>query len=228
MATGEPPGPLARPTDTAGGASGLPPTEGSAGPGSIRKALTSEAFIEKVAILLLTVILTGVLIPLIINHFSARAAERQKELEARKARDTSILQAQAKLLDDAADVILTYETLALDVSWYKYHEGANEEMHRKAFERYSERVPDLVARWRSLVSRSKTLASPAISDQLDGFLQTVFAEQDTPINALVGKKVSGSEWEKMHEKSRQMLKHANNLIEDLARDMRLSKADLHQ
>jgi hypothetical protein len=218
----------AHPNDTAVGPSAPPSSGGTGGQVSIRKALTSEAFIEKVAILLLTALLTGLLTPLIITYFNARALEQQKELEARKARDNSILQAQAKLLDDAADVILTYETLALDVSWYKYLQGANEELHRKAFERYSERIPDLVARWRSLISRSKTLASPAISDKLDEFLKAVFAEQDTPINALIGKKASVSDWEKMHDKSREMLNRANDLIEDLANDMKLSKTNLHQ
>jgi hypothetical protein len=57
-----------------------------------------------------------------------------KAAEARKARDASKLQAQAKLLDEATETILTYETLALDVSWYKDARVANEDMHRKAID----------------------------------------------------------------------------------------------
>jgi hypothetical protein len=205
-----------------------PPAQGDAAPGRIRKVLTSESFVEKVAVLLLTVLFTSLLVPLAINYFSSKAAEREKAIEARKARDASILQAQAKLLDEAAETILTYETLALDVSWYKDSRAANEEMYLKAVNRYGERMVDLVAKWRALISRSRTLASPSVSEKLDKFLTRIFTEQDTPISSLVRKKADASEWKEMHEKSKQMLAEANDLIAELASDMNLSRDHLHR
>ena len=195
---------------------------------SVGHALTSESFIEKIALLLVTASLTGVIVPMIISHFNLKASERQKNLEFLKARDSSILQSQSKLLDDAAEVILTYQTLALDVSWYKHSRGADEELHHKAFARYSEKIVELVTKWRILISRSRMLASADVSNKLQEFLEKTFIVQDTPIGELVRKKASTTEWEKLHSQSEAMLVDANDLIAELAKDMKLSGTDLNQ
>jgi hypothetical protein len=193
---------------------------------TIRQALTSKSFVEKFAEVLLTAALVATLAPLIISYFDSKASERQKAIEAETARTNAILQAQSKLLDEVAATVLAYETLAVDVSWYKQPRAANDEMHRKAFARYSERIVDLVARWRALISRSRTLASPEVSDKLDKFLTRIFVEQDTPMLELVTKNASESEWADMHKKSEALLVQANALIAELATDMKLSKAHL--
>ena len=143
--------------------------------GVVRRALTSASFIEKATLLLLT----GIVVPILIIYFNLSAAERQKAVETNKARDTSILQAQSKLLDE---FVFAYETLALDVSRYKLRHAANEEMHQKAFARYSDRMVDVVIKWRSLISRARALASPAVSDKMQSLLSLIYSEQDTPIH----------------------------------------------
>jgi hypothetical protein len=180
-----------------------PAPEDDLGVERIRKALSSESFVEKAAIVVLTAVLSSVLGPALISYFNSKATERDKEAEAVRARNTAILQAQAKLLDEVSETVLAYETLALDVSWFRTRRARNEDQHKKAFARYSERAVDLVARWRALASRSRTLASPAISDKLDAFLLRVFDEQDTPINQLYGRDAPESDWESRARQKRQ-------------------------
>jgi hypothetical protein len=114
--------------------------------GVIRKALTSESFVEKVALLLITVVLSGIIVPVLITYFNAQAAERQKESESRNARNEVILQAQKRLLDEFSDMLLTYETLALDVSWYRTKLGYDMTRYQKAYERYSDRTVELISK----------------------------------------------------------------------------------
>jgi hypothetical protein len=196
--------------------------------GVIRTALTSASFIEKVVLLLLTAILTGIVVPSIINDSNRKYSERQKEVEKMRARDDAILQAQSKLLDDVSEIILTCETLILDVSWYRTRFAMNEEMHRRAFSRYSERIVDLISRWRALQARARNLTSPVISSKIDDFLRRFFLEQDTPLNQLYGRNATDEEWERLHQKNEQMLVEANNLISEIGLDLGLSKNDLNR
>lgn len=181
---------------------------------TLRRALTSESFVEKAALLLLTAILSGLVVPVVIGS-----------LQAKRARRDAIVQAQAKLLDDMSETILTYETLLLDVSWFATNLARNDEMHQKAFAKYSDRAVDLVAKWRAQAARAQSLASPAISAKLDAFLLKVFRAQDTPMNLLYRRGGEAEAWDKLHEVNAGMLKEANDLIGEIARDLKISKTD---
>lgn len=195
----------------------------------IGKALKTESFIEKATLLVLTVILSGVVAPFAINRLAALASERQKVVDATKAKDEVILQTQSQLLTDFAETLLTYETLALDVSWYKTPWAANTTLHEKAFARYSERVVDLMSRWRVLSSKAQMLASPAISERMDKFQSHVFEQQDTPLNQLyINKKASPAEWQSQHSKSEKVLIEARQLVAEMMESLGLSRASLSQ
>jgi hypothetical protein len=103
----------------------------------VRNALTSESFVEKVALLLLTALLSGFLLPYAIARYNNEASARQKADDFARLKNDSILQAQAKLVEDFATIVLTYETLALDVSWYKTKAGRDEKLYQAAYAKYS-------------------------------------------------------------------------------------------
>ena len=178
----------------------------------LSRTLASESFIEKVVLLVLTAFLSGVIVPLIVKSID-RARERRE----------SVSRAQAKLYEDVSETILTYETLALDVSWYGMPDARNADMQQKALERYNERTVDLVARWRSQSSRAQTLVSPQFASKLDDFLNDAFVKQDTPINRMWGKCASTCDWTRQHAQSIGMLAEANELIAELGNDLGLSK-----
>lgn len=214
----------ARPLEALPGDQDSPPPEQS----TVRRVLRSESFVEKLALLVITVIASGILVPLIFAHLEARSEERQKAIEAARIRNQAILQAQSKLLDEFSETALSYQTLALDVSWYKREHVRNETLHQTAYERYSSRVVDIVARWRALASRAQTLTSPEVGARMDSFLNRVFDEQDTPMNVLYKNHADDGQWEKQHATNEQMLAETNSLISAIARDLGISKDNLYQ
>jgi hypothetical protein len=216
-------------------------------------ALTSESFIEKAALLLLTALLAGLIILLVVNSIvsarllSALTSESfiekaalllltalltgliipliVKSIEASRIRSEANLQAQYRLIDDLSEAILTFETLVLDVSWYGTQWANNKGMQEKAFERYSERVVELASRIRTLASRARFLVSPDVGSKIEAFLSKVmFLEQDTPINQLYNKTSQQQwEWDEMHKKNEDMASEAYTLISEVANDMGLSR-----
>ena len=184
-------------------------------------ALTSESFVEKAALLLLTVILSGIAVPLAVNWLNAHDAERKKFSDIAKAKEDANIVARHALLNDFSDVLLTYETLALDLSWYRTTGVNDRALHEKAYARYTDRVVELFTKWRVLTSRAQILADPGISKRMESFLKDVFAKQDTPLTQLHTSKASTAEWEAQHIKSESMLGEANKLISDLGAQMGL-------
>jgi hypothetical protein len=55
--------------------------------------------------------------------WSSNRAWLSNNIQARNSQNEIVLQVQAKVLDDIANTVLTYETLALHVSWYKSHKS---------------------------------------------------------------------------------------------------------
>jgi hypothetical protein len=195
---------------------------------TLHKVITGESFIEKFALLLLTGLLSGLLLPYVIARYNNGVSTRQKESDFARSKDEAILQAQSKLVEEFATVVLTYETLVLDVSWYKTGAGKDELLYEKAYAKYSDRIVDLLSSWRSLSARSQTLTSPEIAREMNDFQILVFKEQDTPTIALSRSGATEHQWEEQHEKNEEMLGAANALIAKIMRDVALSKSDLNR
>jgi hypothetical protein len=67
-------------------------------------ALT-EGFLEKIAILLLTALLTGFLVPYVLKRVDEAKSVQQKIFEADLARQAKIIEAQSKFLDDITETL---------------------------------------------------------------------------------------------------------------------------
>ncbi len=207
--------------------------------GVIKRALFSSSFVEKAGLLLLTALLSGLLIPLSIMYLETRsatiervqaqlAAELARQLEADRERDKAILGAQSEMLMQFSDVLMTYETLALDVSWYGTPNIANPEMMATAYKRYTDQTPELLTRWRLQASRSSILVDPVIAQKISQFLEDVMAEQDLNLNRLFSQGASAKQWQAQHEVSHAMLIRANALFKELAEDIGITRESLLQ
>jgi len=178
-------------------------------------ALFNISFLEKVLLLLITALISGLLVPFTANN-----------IQSVKAKNELILQSQSKLLEDVAYNLMSYETLALDVSWYRSSSKiADDAMYQKAYERYSERMADLLVHSRINIIKAKNLASEVISKKLNDFQMKIFQEQDMPINMLYRNHGSIGEWSAMHMVNERMLKEANNLISELTVDLKITRPD---
>ncbi|MGR9471093.1 hypothetical protein [Rhizobium leguminosarum] len=174
------------------------------------RAIKSDGFIEKLVLLVLTAILSGIFVPLIIKSID-------QSREARQA----VATAQAKLFDDISDTILTLETLMLDVSWFGTGDAKNAEMQTRAFDRYTERSVDLIVKWRIEASRAQALASPETAEKMQAFLNRFFREQDTPTNRS-WHECRTCDWQAQHEKNVKMLTEANRLILEIGSEFQLT------
>lgn len=184
----------------------------------IRSVLTSESFLEKAFLLFLS----GLIVPMVIILLKGQYEQSQKVIEADKARQVSMLDARRKFWEEASTTILTYETLALDVSWFKTSPVQDEAMHKVAFERYNREIVGLVSRWRVLISRASTLASPGVAQRLSDLLREALTNQDTPIAKLVRANAQAADWDQQHQSSQDTLTRANALIAEIAVELELA------
>jgi hypothetical protein len=182
---------------------------------SLKKIILTNSFLEKVTILILTILLTGFVIPLIWNR-----------IQTRKSKNEIVLQSQAKLLDDITNSIFKYETLALDVSFYKADSTVNNDtLHEIAFQRYSNRVVDIFSEWRLQTVKAGNLFSTNTSNKFTEFIDKIRSTQDASITSLYHKG-SPEEWVAMHKINQLMLTNANKLISEMAIDLKITKSDI--
>jgi hypothetical protein len=206
---------------------------------AVLRVLSSESFLEKFFLLVATAFLTGLLIPSAIKYVDT----------ARERREV-ISRANTKLFEEFSETIITAETLILDVTWYGSTEAPIPELQKKAFDRYSEQVVQLVTRWRLQISRAHTLASPSVAGKMQRLLDRFFIEQDTPVNRMwvickaerpgtagveapahegaiirTAVRIDRCEWNQLHARNEAMLGEANALIVVLAHDLGLSAAE---
>ncbi|HVG17124.1 MAG TPA: hypothetical protein VM935_19280 [Chitinophagaceae bacterium] len=185
-------------------------------PSGFRKTISSESFIEKVLLLVLTIVLSGFLIPYITNW-----------IQSRKSKNEVVLQAQSKLIDDVSKTLMAYETLLIDISWYKTESGKSEAMYKKALDRYSEQSVGLLTDWRVESIRAKQLASESIGNQLDSFQIKMLELQDKPMNILrQDKNATFKDWQALRDTNADMLQEARNLISRLSIEMGITKSDI--
>ena len=182
-----------------------------------KRIFFSDSFLEKFSFLLLTALITGLLIPII-----------SQNVQKNNSKNDAILNNQVKLLDDVSNIIMTYETLVLDVSFYKSHNDVNNsDLQTKAYEKYSQRVTDLFSQWRFQISKARYLTSPTISSKLEQFLDTVLNKQDLNVTMLyLNKSSTVAEWRKQHDLSHEIYHRAVSLISELANDLKITKSDL--
>ena len=184
--------------------------------GALSQALGSASFIEKAVLLVFTAVTSGVLIPYIGD-----------KMQAAKTQNEVLTQAKAKLLDEVTNTIITYQYLAGDVSYYKADSAvANDKMQAMAFERYSNKVVDLMAQWGVEIARAKTLVHPAIAAKLEKFMDRVLTEQEPKLVSLSANNGSIEDWSQMNDLTGKMYEEAKQLIAELAVDLNLTNPDI--
>jgi hypothetical protein len=146
-------------------------------------------------------------------------------MQAQNQRQEIVLTKQAELLDDLTNTLMTYESLVLDVSWYKSSESVyNIEVQQKAYERYTERVPYLIAELRGQLLKAHYLASPSMAEKLNRFHLKIFSDQDTPLTTLINRKdATVVDWSDLHNTNISMVIEANSLLEEMAGEFGITK-----
>jgi hypothetical protein len=117
----------------------------------------TQDFLEKAGILLLTALLTGFLAPYVLKRIDETKAIEQKMMEADLSRQTKLIEAQSKFLDDTTEAVWAWRYLSMKVAF----NGAEQREAQYALARkeYEAGIWDVLARIRNQTSKSQRLVS---------------------------------------------------------------------
>lgn len=139
-------------------------------------------FWEKVILLVLTAMVTGLGVPYILRRIEERRHREQKRFEAELARQNNIITAQAKLLEDLSRIVWRWRYLAKQVCYYA---GDNAARYETAKQQYDEGVWDILHRFRIAISRSRRLVSEQAFGRLNALYSYVVHDVDGQISELI-------------------------------------------
>jgi hypothetical protein len=174
--------------------------------------LMSSSFLEKILLLLVTAMLSGIIIPVIATRIQRLNTMSDLQLEAEK-----------RLFDDFTRVVIKYETLILDVSYYGQPGMENPRLQQLALNKYFDQSTDLLADWRVQAVRANQLCGPAVAQKITKFQALMFEKQDMPMMKLSSDSTKNSqEWGRLHKLNIEMYEKAEQLVIELAKDIRIS------
>jgi hypothetical protein len=133
-------------------------------------------FGQSVMLLVLTAVLTGLLVPIVKSFVDAGTLKRQKESDAERARQASVIDAQIQLLDELASVLWGHQKMLLRITYYAT--TGNREKHDEAFRAYDDQSWDSLGSLLALISKTRWLASSEIQGRLEQLYLQLVGEVD--------------------------------------------------
>jgi hypothetical protein len=124
-------------------------------------------FVQNIVLLLLTALLTGLLVPILLKVVDDRKSTRQKEREAALARQSKIIDAQSKFLDDLSQQLWRWRYLCIRLTYYG-GQGISERL-KQAEEDYERELWDVLNHVRNEISRSRRLVTERTYQKLLAF-----------------------------------------------------------
>jgi hypothetical protein len=166
----------------------------------------SQGFIEGVATLLLTALMTGFLVPYLLKKIDERKLRQQKEVDERKlreqkefeaalARQGKVIDAQVQLLERLSELLWEYQLSAIAVTYY--HSYSDQKLYAAALESYHANVGTVLGKIRAEISKSLRLASLDTYQELKKLYYDQLINLDLRLRQLVeGKK---TEWYEVNQ-----------------------------
>ncbi len=131
----------------------------------------SQDFIEKIVLLLLTASLTGFLVPYIL-----------KKIDERKARQTKIIEAQSKFLDDISQTLWEWRYMSIKVVYYAT--SNNVKQFNIATKEYDDKIWEVFNQIRRDISISRRLLPEKAFQELLSFY-AFMVELDKQVSSLL-------------------------------------------
>lgn len=163
---------------------------------SVVDVITSDAFLEKLALLLAAAVLTGVLVPFVKSYMDRASFEKQKSFEANLERQKKVIDAQTTFLAEFADYIWSYHSITQRVSHYKIEGDA--ERYRAAVQEYHANLWDLLQKIRRTLGAARWFTSDAAHAALTSWYEDWFVKLEGNIRALMNRKATKEEWLSHH------------------------------
>ena len=181
----------------------------------------TQDFWEKVTLLAVTALLTGLLIPFILKSIDESRALEQRKNEAERSRQLKLIDAQAKFLEDLTEALWQWRYLSMKV----VYSGEPAE-HAAAVKEYRVNIWNNLNRFRTLATKARGLVSERGHQDLLKLYETIVA-YDARLDALVSGNTSGSAraaaLSPMHGELRdRMTNEIDRVLDLVARETRLS------
>jgi hypothetical protein len=180
-----------------------------------------QAFLEKVVLLVLTALITGLGIPYVLKRVEDRKLRQQRSFEADLARQGKIIEAQSKFLDDLSRLLWTWRYLAKKVVYYGALENA--ERYELARRQYDEQVWDILNEFRAEISRARRLVSEGAYQRLDALYDYVVHDIDLRMSDITrADKLDGQKSRAMADRfSVEVSRTLDDALDELASELHL-------
>lgn len=141
----------------------------------------SQDLIEKIIILIITAVLTGLIVPYISKKMDEMKAKSQKSFEADIARQDKIIEAQSRLIDDISRILWQWRYLSIKVAYYGSSD--NNEKYDMIKKEYDESIWNILNQFRNEITKARMLASDDSYQKLLNFYEYI-VELDKKISSL--------------------------------------------
>ena len=184
----------------------------------------SQDLLEKVALLLLTALLSGLLIPYVLKRVEEARRTEQKVLEADLARQSKLIEAQAEFLDELTDTLWSWRYLTIRVAYYGQ---SAQNKYVAAVSDYEEQIWDVLFKLRKQTSKSRRLVSEETYKRLVELYDRIVGELDPELREAISKLDSSERvaaLAKLNERLRwQETKNLDDVIDAIAAEVGLKK-----
>jgi hypothetical protein len=176
-------------------------------------------FQEKIAVLLATAVLTGVLVPLVKYHMDRNLFQQQTLFEVNLQRQTELVQARAQFLKELVEPLWQFQLLALQVSY----DANDKEKLAASLERYDTGSWEHIKKIRALVGGSRWFTTEETQRRLTDFIdQWLLSDVDQRLMMLASRG-EPADWQRfnrqLYTESRE---RTDALLVALAQDFGLS------
>ena len=181
------------------------------------------SFGQNITLLLLTASLTGLLVPTIKGLMDDRRFRQQKRFEAEIARESAIIEAQVRLLDDLSTLLWEFVLSMISVSYYVVNSDPTRA--EAAFEDYSDKASDRFGRTQAELSKANRLVP---SKRVREFqeLYRMLLDLDKQLLSLANSGLSPSQaWWQHHDMAFGVQGPLATALANLAADMQLAAVE---
>jgi len=188
----------------------------------VLSVILSQSFIEKVLLIILTAILTGILIPYINSKIAQRKFKEQKLFEAEIARQSKIIESQNELLIKLEHLVHSFQLRAIAVAWYQSSDK-NPTKFQESRNIYDKNAWGFFIDMQTLIGKASRFTSPEVQKELENFYDEM-KKVDIKLVKLLKGDTSDEEWlEFQHNLKSEYGIKLKKIMELLAKDYGLSK-----
>jgi hypothetical protein len=185
----------------------------------------SQDFVEKAILVMLPIAFTGLLVPVIKNYLDNNNFRKRSLFEAALSRQTKIIEAQSKFLEDISEQLWKFRYLSMAVVFYKVKE--DKKLYQVALTRYENENWDIFNRTRVEISRARRLVSETAHRRLVTFYHDGMNGLDKWLRRLLYEKPPVEEWEKLHvHMYEDFTVEIDDLIHALAEELKLTQGQI--